>query len=262
MTIVYRGTQGTQGAYNTYSTPIAGVGYRISFADWIPGPPGWWPFTAVGDAYGWSSMNTNASYSSYSMILQLVKTGPITAGGALSGEVGGTYMDGSYQLMSLQVAGVIPIEPQVPSCTVTTPTLTVPLGTVPANTFTTIGSVSAATPPFNIQLQCSGGEAGTVTNVYMTLTDAANPGNTSNVLPLTPGSLAASGVGIQVLNGSTVLGFGPDASTAGNTNKWLVQGSMGNGTLNIPLSARYIKTADTVTPGQANSVATFTMSYQ
>nr|WP_232447339.1 fimbrial protein [Burkholderia ubonensis] len=136
-----------------------------------------------------------------------------------------------------------------------------PLGEVPVKTFTGIGSVSPARS-FDIRLNCSGGGLGTSTNVYTTLTDLTNPGNRSNVLSLTRDS-RATGVGIQVLNGSTVLAYGPDSNASGNINQWKA-GSVtpGTATFSIPLSARYVQTAGSVTPGSAAGRATFTMSYQ
>jgi type 1 fimbria pilin len=99
-----------------------------------------------------------------------------------------------------------------------------------------------------------------MTSVYTTLTDQTNPANQSNTLSLSASS-TASGIGIQVLNGNTVISYGPDSSVVGNPNQWLA-GSTGNGTFNIPLTARYAQTAPTVKPGTANGIATFTMSYQ
>jgi len=136
------------------------------------------------------------------------------------------------------------------------------MGSVPVNSFSGVGSSSPITPPFPIDLACSGGDPGTSVKVYATLTDNTNPGNTSQVLSLTSDS-TAQGVGIQVLKNGTVLGYGPDASTPGNTNQWEA-GVVNVGTNNfrIPLQARYVQTGPNVTPGIANGRATFTMSYQ
>jgi type 1 fimbria pilin len=92
------------------------------------------------------------------------------------------------------------------------------------------------------------------------LTDLTNPANESDTLSLARGS-TASGVGIQVLSGTTVIKYGPDSAAAGNTNQWQA-GSTGNGTFNIPLTARYVQTGPKVTAGSANGLVTFTMNYQ
>nr|WP_269114612.1 fimbrial protein [Burkholderia stagnalis] len=161
--------------------------------------------------------------------------------------------------MSFRIGGVITVGPKAPTCRVTTPAITVPLGNMPASTFTGVGSVSPS-KPFNIVLQCSGGETGVATNVHTTLTDHNDPGNVSDTLSLASDA-TATGLGIQVLNGSTVIKYGPDSSATGNTNQWKA-GEAGNGTFTIPLTARYIQTAPKVTAGMANGLATFTMSYQ
>lgn len=96
----------------------------------------------------------------------------------------------------------------------------------------------------------------------MTLTDPENSANQSDTLSLAQGSIA-KGVGIQILRGSddTLVSYGPDSAQAGNRNQWQV-GSFGNVNLTIPFKARYVRTSSLVVPGQANGVATFTMSYQ
>ncbi|WP_269139617.1 fimbrial protein [Burkholderia stagnalis] len=155
--------------------------------------------------------------------------------------------------------GGVVIDPQVPTCRVTTPAITVPLGSMRASTFTGVGTPSPS-KPFNIELECSGIETGKNLNVYTTLTDHTNPGNVSDTLTLAKDS-TATGIGIQVLNGSTVVKYGPDSSAIGNKNQWKA-GAAGNGTFTIPLTARYVQTAPKITPGTANGLATFTMSYQ
>ena len=56
---------------------------------------------------------------------------------------------------------------------------------------------------------------------------------------------------------------GPDSSAPENLNQWKAGAvSVGTSAFEIPLSAQYIQTTDTVTEGTANARATFTMSYQ
>jgi type 1 fimbria pilin len=148
-----------------------------------------------------------------------------------------------------------------PTCRVATPSISVPLGNVPVNRFTGVGSTSQMPSySFTIQLNCSGGDSGATLNVYTTLTDQTDVTNQSDTLNLSAGS-TARGVGIQVLNGDTPIRFGPDSSAAGNINQWFA-GSAANGTFNIPLKARYVQTGSSVVPGTANGIATFTMNYQ
>ncbi|WP_230959062.1 fimbrial protein [Burkholderia stagnalis] len=236
--------------YKTHQTSIPGVGMAIyagarslPISEWRNGP-----FQMGGGI---------ATFRIY-----LVKTGKITAGGVITGEVAAMnlgYSPSIPPILSYRFGRGIVVQPQVPTCRVTTPAITVPLGSMPASTFAGVGSVSPSRP-FNIVLQCSGGETGTVTNVYTTLTDHTDPGNVSDTLSLATDA-TATGLGIQVLNGSTVIKYGPDSSATGNTNQWKA-GEAGNGTFTIPLTARYIQTAPKVTPGTADGLATFTMSYQ
>jgi len=49
----------------------------------------------------------------------------------------------------------------------------------------------------------------------------------------------------------------------GNLNQWKAGNvSYGTGTFEVPMSARYVQTSDSVTEGSANARATFTLSYQ
>lgn len=242
----------------TYSSGISGIGMRFFFPPSylvISALKGYWPRRADLGGILWANIAQELEVE-----IELVKTGPIMAGGVVAGEIAAWFVQGTaFKIVSFRIDGGIVVEPQVPTCRVTNPAITVPLGNMPASTFTGVGAVSPS-KPFNIVLQCSGGKTGTVTNVHTTLTDHTNPGNVSDTLSLASDA-TATGIGIQVLNGSTVIKYGPDSSATGNTNQWKA-GEAGNGTFTIPLTARYIQTAPKVTPGTADGLATFTMSYQ
>lgn len=82
------------------------------------------------------------------------------------------------------------------------------------------------------------------------------------MLTLSPGS-GATGVGVEILSGTTVLGYGADSNVLGNPGQWKAGTvSPGASVFSIPLTARYVQTDDVVTVGTANARATFTMSYQ
>ncbi|MGH8393492.1 MAG: fimbrial protein, partial [Pseudomonas sp.] len=79
---------------------------------------------------------------------------------------------------------------------------------------------------------------------------------THGVLSLSAGADPATGVGLQVLDAS-------GAPWALSQNQLLsLPLAAGTTALNIPLSARYLQTAATVTAGSANAVATYTIIYQ
>lgn len=251
--IFWRGTtSASAGPYNAYSTPINGIGLRFQHSY----NNKFFPFQ--GEDLGQA---TRGVLNSHTVTVSLVKTGPITAGGTISGEIAGVFAQyNTSQIASFRLNSSVQIKPMVPTCRVSTPAIKVPLGKVHPSTFTGVGTYSPA-QNFNIGLTCSGGTGGTVTRVYTTLTDQTNPGNRSNTLPLISSGLTATGVGIQILNGSTPISYGPDSRVANNPNQWMV-GTQGNGSFTIPLSVRYVQTSPSVTPGTANGAATFTMSYQ
>ncbi|WP_416048458.1 fimbrial protein [Cupriavidus basilensis] len=247
--------KGSVGRFNTYPTSVSGIGVRILGAGSNPKAP--WPQTVyVGQSFavfqggGWFTV-------------ELVKTGTITAAGSLTGEIGTTTLvDQQNQVIRrVFINGSLPIRPLVPTCKVTTPSVALPLGTIPTYALKAVGTTTEIRP-FEIRLQCSGGNQGTATRMYMTMTDASNSSNRSGVLSLSSNS-KAKGVGIQILRGTndSVVSYGPDSSQSNNPNQWFI-GQYGNIAVTIPFKARYIQTAAQVTPGAANGLATFTMSYQ
>ncbi|MXN76204.1 fimbrial protein [Burkholderia sp. 4701] len=250
--VIYAGTTSSApGKYNAYPTPVAGVGVRIRI-----GTNQWWPIRN-------NVTSTSSSYTAGSnFTIELVKTGNITAPGVLSGEIGMTFaLTHGVKIRSVVTNGAINIRPQVPTCNLLTPNIAVDLGKVSAGDLKGIGATSSP-KPLEVRLKCSGGNPGTSTNMFMTMTDSANSGNRTSTLSLAPGSTAA-GVGIQILRGSdnTLVSYGPDSAQTGNPNQWQV-GSFGNVDVSIPFTARYVRTSETMKAGKANGVATFTMSYQ
>ncbi|MCS3419781.1 type 1 fimbria pilin [Pseudomonas sp. BIGb0558] len=139
-----------------------------------------------------------------------------------------------------------------------TPSVRMSLGTVSTTAFRGVGSNAGSTTE-NISLSCGGGD-GSTRDVLITVTDQTQPANRTDVLSLAGGS-TADGVALQLLRGPTLIRYGADSSAIGNPNQWLA-GSTGNGTFTIPLTARYIQTGSSITPGTANGVATFTMAYR
>ncbi len=246
-TVEMKGT-GAPLTWPLYDSGVPGIGYRMRSSDLCHG--GWWP--------GSCTSYWEAGPAAHRMTIELVKTGPISAGGTLSGMFAEWRAEGEQYLRYMWSEPVI-VKPNIPTCSSVTPSIPVPLGNIPAGRFTGIGSTSTSVG-FTIALQCSGGEGSLTSNVYMTLTDQTNPGNRSDALSLAD-EATASGVGIQVKNSAGVVRFGPDSADVNNPNRWYA-GKTGNGSFNIPMSASYVQTEPTVKGGSANGRATFTMSYQ
>ncbi|QFS40581.1 fimbrial protein [Burkholderia cepacia] len=237
--------------YHTLPTTVSGVGVRMRFSS--GGNTDWWPweFTLPGVR--------EITFTSIPVVIELVKTGRITAGGSLSGELAGSWVKNSlgesFKYRIFKLSGSIQIKPTVPTCAVTTKTVNVPFGEV-SMTDTAGGPEKS----FKIGLKCSGGTGTAKTRMYITLTDATKSANRSNILNLTSNS-TAEGVGIQIKNGSTLVSYGPDSSAKGNPNQWFVT-ETGNAEIEIPLTARYVRTGAKLKGGTADGIATFTMSYQ
>lgn len=244
---------GTANAQNVYPTSISGIGIRFSQGTSV------WPFesywmTSTGIEKGWYHVDTTAQF----LKVELVKIGNITNGGLLQGAYGRIYA-GTQLLAEYRWDNPISIRPNVPSCAVDNVTVSMPTASI--KDFSGVSSY-AGTTPFNISLNCSGGAVDSYANIYATLTDTVTPGNVSNILSLTPTS-GAKGIGIQILKDGSVLSYGPDSSAPGNTGQWFVKNvTQGTSSSQISLSARYIKTAETITPGLVSAVATITLSYQ
>jgi type 1 fimbria pilin len=250
----YAGVGTYNATYKTYPTPVSGVGYRIKGGSL---KKDWWPVT---EQYSASIMPLAPGEQ---FELELVKTGPITATGTLSGLVGTTTFNDHEKQVVRQVAftGGLPIKPTVPTCKIKQTVIGVPMGFV---TLLTLNKEGASPyKPFSIDLTCSGGTTGTSTRMYITLSDATTPGNRGGLLSLSStGSGAAEGVAIEIRRlDDSIVSYGHDSAASGNPNQWFI-GQFGNVDVSIPLKARYVKTAPAVKPGEANAKATFTMSYQ
>lgn len=196
------------------------------------------------------------------MKLQFVITGPLTGAHTIPATDLFQLNVGTYPDSDLRLGNSIQITGQ--TCAVTTPSITVPLGAIKSSVFTGVGTKSTAVP-FPIGINCSG----VATNVGITFTDSNNNGNTTNILTIqsATGPANATGVGIQIAaSGSlpgagTAVSYGPDSSVAGNLHQ-IMLGSSSRLPTSLPFTAQYVATATNVTPGPANGVATFTMSYQ
>ncbi|CBG89655.1 fimbrial protein [Citrobacter rodentium] len=121
-----------------------------------------------------------------------------------------------------------------------------------AKQFSTVGATSP-TVPFRIVLSPCGSA---VTAVKVSFVGTADNDN-SHLLKLDGGALAASGMGVQILNDrQTALPLNAAASTL----PWTTLTPGKGNTLNF--YARLMATRVPVTPGHVNATATFTLEFQ
>lgn len=238
------------------SSGIPGIGFALRAADTNGG------YVAIGPFLNPPLHTTGNRLGvwGFKAVVYMVLTGPTT---------GGTYGGGFLGFFSLEAStggsthetrlpSIDFRAPRKPTCSVSTPSVRMSLGTVSTTAFRGVGSNAGSTTE-NISLSCGGGD-GSTRDVLITVTDQTQPANRTDVLSLAGGS-TADGVALQLLRGPTLIRYGADSSAIGNPNQWLA-GSTGNGTFTIPLTARYIQTGSSITPGTANGVATFTMAYR
>jgi type 1 fimbria pilin len=240
-----------------WNTGIAGIGIRVIDVTYGNKVLSTLNLGGWGD-FGTPITNTTAFSGSFTFTYQLVKTAAqVTTGGALnipqlftlvSHNIPANITSATQATISVNNTSIV-----ATTCTVTTPSVNVALPSVNASALSPVGTTSGNTG-LSIGLSCQAGA-----NVYVTLTDASSPGNTTSNLTLASGS-TATGVSLRVLNSSGApVSYGPDSAVAGNPNQWLVGASAS--TTRIPLTAQYISTG-TVGPGTVKGIATFTMSYQ
>lgn len=216
-----------------YNTNIAGVGIRISQAYTTEV----FPTTRAmgGDVY--------AIVKGLGLAVQLIKTtsGATGTGVITSGRIAGMHIveSPSYKASLSSYSGGKIV---AGSCSVNNTSIPVKLDPATTGNFTGIGSTAKA-KNFNITLNCNAG-----TSVKLTL-DGKRAGP-AGVLGLSSGGTQATGMGIQLVRGTTPVALGTK----------LDFGKMGNGTVQLPLIARYYQTG-AIVPGTTNTTATFTVEY-
>lgn len=236
-----------------YDTGLVGIAMRIRIGEgsnivYLPNsltPPG------TSDTAPWDIFSVPVT-------IELIRTGDIIAAGTIDPRIMARALitaHGDFNLFNIQMLGPLTVTLLQPTCSVITPSMTVDLGAVSIEDFNT---QSRTTPQdFTIDLNCTG-VAGT-TDVYVTLTDANNPGNATTQLNLSPDS-DAEGIALEVNNRLGVVTFGPDLAGTGNPGQWL-EGTAGIGSFTIPLSVNYVRLPGHIKGGTANSGVTYTLNY-
>jgi type 1 fimbria pilin len=262
-TATVNGTEISAGT-GIYQTSVSGIG--VSF--YVVNGSAQTLITSTNGGYTSGTISAPGNGALPGIQASLVVTGPVVSGYSLSGlpTVSVTFAPTGACSWSTGItntiaasagnSAIVPI-----TCTVTTPSVSVNLPVVSLSALSTVGKTAGDTR-FPIGLSCASGA-----NVYITLSDATTPANTSSLLTLTSNS-TAQGIKLRILNGAGAVDFGPDSAEAGTTHQWFLGGSsIVNG---VPLTVQYYRddtnpagTASAVlSAGSVHAQATFTMSYQ
>ncbi|WP_260864541.1 fimbrial protein [Citrobacter sp. Marseille-Q6884] len=225
------------GVSGTYSTNIPGVG--IKFQDGAYSIPATATYIQ-GNSKGFAT----AAY------ISLIKTGTISAGNLINGEMGNVFVDNGTVVIRHMLTGVNSVA--VTSCTVNNMSLSFPIGNILISQF----SSSAGFLPAGAQntqtlgLTCSSGA-----NINVTLSGTQNPDvSNTTVLALTGqgNPEVAKGVGVQIIYNNSPLVL----------NNRIVLKKSNGGQESFPITARYYQTKSSVATGTANATATLNITYQ
>lgn len=223
-----------------YDTNIPGIGLRLS--NTAASSTAYLPYETTFSANVYVLINKDGIKA------ELIKTsvGAVGSGNLSTGSLASASVKNQFYIAGITLTGTNRIVPV--ACSVTNTAITVPMGNVLSSSFSGVGS-TAASQNFNIPLDCDA-----QTRVKITLDATRDSSGAAGVIALNSASTqdTAKGIGVQVLYRNNPVAFGSAISvgTVAST-----------GTYNIPLTARYYQTSSPVQAGQANAVATFTMTY-
>ena len=217
-----------------YNTNVPGVGIRMT------SPSGKvLPYDLPINA------NTYVNINGDGIKAELIKTGDITGGTLDTGMLARASVVNQFYIANVTLNGNNTITSE--SCTVTTPTVNVPMDDHEKSEFSGVGSTTEWVN-FDIGLTCDVGA-----RINVRIDAAADPSASSQgVMQLDSGG--ASGVGIQ-------LHYRPDDATVQYGQERFYWQSVYGDEI-VQLKARYYQTAQTITPGPANATATFTLTYK
>lgn len=262
-TVAVNGTEISAGS-GIYQTSVSGIGVNF----YVVNGASQTLVTSSGGGYTSGTLSAPGNGTLPGVQANLVVTGPVVAGFSLTSlpSVTVTFTPTGSCAWSMPLvstlstsasnSAVVPI-----TCTVTTPTVSVNLPVVSLSSLGTVGKTAGDTP-FPIGLSCASGAS-----VYITLSDATTPTNTSSLLTLDSNS-TAQGIKLRILNAAGPVDFGPDSAAPGTTHQWFLgTSSTVNG---IPLTVQYYRDdtnpsgtgAAGISAGSVHAQATFTMSYQ
>ncbi|WP_237507789.1 fimbrial protein, partial [Pseudomonas carnis] len=193
---------------------------------------------------------------------QNIETGSYSLGGSAVGYGSfGVFLSPASDYASVGL-NTFELTYQQSGCTASLSPAVINMGVVSPLRFNGFGTTVASNTPVTVSLECTTPDIG----VLVTMTDQNNPSNSTDTLQLTSGTTAtASGVGVQFLRDGVVpVIYGPASSFVelGSNAQWRVKDkSMRSKTAAFVLTPQYIQTANTITPGEANAVASITFAY-
>ncbi|WP_261160387.1 fimbrial protein [Serratia fonticola] len=225
---------------NLYATDIPGLAYRGKIT-------AGWPANFIGKYWPQSlssGVGTNSGVSGGTVVVEFVKTGPIQPGTfgpqvILSAAIAGTPW------FELYLSSPIIVKPTVPACTVTQSAISVTLDDANTSQLAAMGNTSKD-KTFYIPLNCT-----SASNISLAF--SGDISNTTNaVFRNLSGGVNAARVGVQILNSNTAVPTTPGT--------YLNLGSI-NGSISVPMTARYYALANNVDVGNVSAIAYATIIY-
>lgn len=207
-------------------------------------------YYTLGPLSGCSGNNCTIGSGVFSVnsALYLVATGPIAPGAQVDAGQLAQWMTGSLDVENFTLAKAVRFV--LPACSINTSPQTVTLPTVSAKEFGGKGS-TAGTTAFSIALSCQAGGQ-TPETLSITFTAAGTASGITGVLIPTSGNVGGVGVRLLQSDYTTPVTFGSAIS----------EGTVPQGTWNLPFAAQYYQTGTTVTPGTLTASTTFNLTYQ
>lgn len=221
---------------STVSSGVPGIGIRVKI-------------NGTSLSTGAPSMGGGTSYNSDPIYIQgieveFVKTGDVVPGTVTSGKLANVLLEDKTGTQEVLVVNIGTVNVKQASCDITgSSAIPVPMGNVMLEDF---NGKNSTLPPteITIPLQCSAD-----TRVNISFDAQSSLGN--GIIDLAKGG--AEGVGIQLKYKDTPVEFNKAIFVATATQQ---------GVFNIPLTAAYIQTENTINTGVANAVANFTVTYE
>ena len=242
-------TRVTFNGQELFETGVPGIAIRVKGINTnrMPRTSGTWCTLATSTIRYCAQSSWGNSSNGYN-IIELVKTGKTASGVIKSGEImirGFTNGEGRVFTTNLSSSKITTV-----ACAVKNTNIQVNMNPANATDFRKSGGTAGKTD-FQIDLDC---DASTNVNVTIDPGAAGAENSTTGILKLdTSAGQTASGVGLQILSKGVPVQFGR-MMRIGTTSS--------DGNYSVPLQAQYIQTGSSITAGQANATATFTMTYQ